>query len=193
MRRFDSLFRTALVALVLGLIPGSIAAQCSDGEPTGDRSAYLFLLSSSDMPGAGAALHLAISALGSDRCVDIALMAGGLELAKKGAHGPVFDAYGLDGAQMLDKAIAAGADVSVCQVCLTNQGIALDALRDGVTKINAYELLDMMETANVVLPFGATGMASMATMPPTTEQSPAAEPEAAVDECDPATDIDGCM
>lgn len=191
MSRIESLFRTALVALVLGLIPGSVAAQCSDGEPTGDRTAYLLLLSSSDMPGAGAALHLALSALASDRCVDIALMASGLDLAKKGAHGPVFEAYGLDGAQMLDKAITDGANVSVCQVCLTNQGITLEALRDSVSKINAYELLDLMEMADVVLPFGATGMPGVSATPPA--PNPAVEPQVTVDGCDPATDIDGCM
>lgn len=187
MKLLSPLRLVALLALLLPFLPMQATAQAA-AEPT----KYVFLMSSGAMPTAGSGLHLAITAAQTGRSVDIVLAASALDLGRKGAGGgPVFPAYGVDGPAMLVQAMAAGARVSVCHTCLVNQEIDLSAMRDGITKINAFGLLDMLEAADVVLGFGApdtgTGIsydAAPAFVAPTTD------PNAP---CDPTTDKDACM
>lgn len=158
----------------------------------GDAPRYVFIFSSGEMPAAGAGLHLAITAGRTGREVYILLMADGLDLARKGASGPVFAAYGIDGPGMLARAVAAGATVGVCQICLGNQGIDMTAMVEGTVRLTAQEVLDLLERADVVFPVGSAGAGGqiMTSTVPAPKLPPAApEPEV----CDPATDIDGCM
>ena len=189
--RFSSRLLALMVLLVLQL-PAQALAQTA-GPPARDTS-YVFVLGSSDMPVAGAALHLAISALQTKRDVHIVLLANGLDLGRKGATGPAFEAYGATGPEMLKRAMEAGAAVAVCQICLRNQHIRLEAMADGVTQINAYELLDLADAADVVLSFGSDGDGGQMIVPAMPQPAAGEEPALPADKpCDPATDVDACM
>lgn len=180
-----------LVALLLPFLPLQAAAQAT-------AKHYVFVMTSGAMPTAGSGLHLAIAAAQTGRSVDIVLAASALDLGRKGAGGgPVFPFYGVDGPAMLKQAIEAGARVSVCFTCLANQELDISAMLDGISKINAFEVLDLMEAADVIAGFGApdagTGIvidpaAAAALMPAGDAPAEGGEPP-----CDPATDIDACM
>jgi len=179
-----------LAALLMPFLPMQATAQAA-------AKHYVFVMTSGAMPTAGSGLHLAITAAQTGRSVDIVLAASGLDLGRKGAgDGPVFPFYGVDGPTMLKQAMEAGARVSVCFTCLANQQLDITAMLDGISKINAFQVLDLMEASDIVLGFGApdggTGIvidpAAAALMP--AGDAPAQGGEAP---CDPTTDIDGCM
>lgn len=190
MKLFSPLRLLALLAFLLPQVPIQATAQAAS-EP----AKYVFMMTSGAMPTAGAALHLAITAAQSGRSVDIVLAASALDLGRKGAgNGPVFSSYAVDGPAMLALAMEAGARVSVCQTCLRNQGIDIGAMVSGIAKINAFNILDMVEAADVVLGFGAPDAGTMITYdaaPAAADAMPGAADDE--DECDPATDIDACM
>lgn len=178
-----------LAGLLLALqMPTGTGAQTQDGES--EPGHHVLLLSSGEMPVAGAALHLAIMAAKSERQIDVLLLANALDLGRNGASGPEFASYELDGPAMLRQAIDAGATVSVCRICLENQGIELADMSGDIVSINSFEVLDLLETADVVLSFGA-GAAVPSIM--IEENSDASPPPPTVEACDPATDIDECM
>jgi predicted peroxiredoxin len=178
----------ALIAMIV--LPMQALGQTAG--PQSRDTSYVFVLGSSDMPMAGAALHLAISALQTKRDVHIVLLANGLDLGREGATGPAFEAYGATGPEMLKRAMDAGAAVAVCQICLRNQHLGLEAMADGVVQINAFELLDLMDATDVVLSFGTAGSGDQISIEPMPASGGTAAPQAA-DECDPATDVDACM
>ncbi|MBW6505756.1 MAG: DsrE family protein [Rhodobacteraceae bacterium] len=192
MKLFSPLRIVALLALMLPFLPMQAFAQ------TAAPAKYVMMISSGAMPTAGMGLHLAITAAKSGRSVDIVLAASGLDLGRKGAgNGPIFGTYGVDGPAMLAQAMAAGARVSTCRTCLLNQGIDIEDMIDGIAKINAFNVFDLAEAADVVLSFGApdmgTGISFDATPAASAEPAfvaPSTDPNAP---CDPTTDIDGCM
>ncbi len=185
----------AAIAVLFSLLSAPLQAQSPD-VPVGQAS-FLFVLSDSSMPVAGAALHLAIMALKSGRSVDVLLLANGLDLGRKGANGPEFAPYGASGPMMLGQAMAAGAQVGVCQICLKNQNIQADALIPGITPYNAYQVLDLMQTVDVIVPFGGVSGESQISIPmmvtPMAPEAAPAAPPSDDDACDPATDVDECM
>lgn len=188
----------AMALMLLLVLPVSFPSFAQGATTKNSAKTYVFVLSSADMPVSGAALHLAISALKSGRNVEIALLADGVGLGRKGAIGSQFAAYKADGPAMLMQAMGAGAHVFVCQICLANQNIGIKDMVDGVAKINAFELLDLTDAADVVLSFGATNVSTQISIstPVTPEPAAATVPAVAADEeeaCDPATDIDACM
>ncbi|WP_372839491.1 hypothetical protein [Phaeovulum sp.] len=193
MKLFSPARIVALLALLLPFLPMQAAAQAA-AEP----AKYVFVMSSGAMPTAGSGLHLAITAAKSGRSVDIVLAASALDLGRKGAgDGPVFPYYNVDGPAMLVQAMEAGARVSVCFTCLANQEIDLADMLDGIAKINAFSVLDLMEAADVVVGFGAPDMGTGITIDPAAVMAPADAAAPAADDgeppCDPATDIDACM
>ncbi|MFT6656990.1 DsrE family protein [Maritalea sp.] len=160
------------------------------------KTNYIFILSSAEMPIAGAALHLAITAQKSGRTVQISLLSSALNLGKIGAQGPKFAPYNASGPEMLRQAMDAGAKVVVCQICLTNQNITIDAMIDGISKTNAFELLDALDVADVVLSFGPPDGVATMIAPARPEKVKSTMSETSMDEepeCDPDTDIDACM
>ncbi|PKP69866.1 MAG: hypothetical protein CVT82_08500 [Alphaproteobacteria bacterium HGW-Alphaproteobacteria-4] len=190
MKLFSPLRVVALLALLLPFLPIQATAQTAAAP-----AKYVMMISSGAMPTAGMGLHLAITAAKSGRSVDIVLAASGLDLGRKGAgNGPVFPTYGVDGPAMLAQAMAAGARVSACRTCLLNQGIDIADMIDGIAKINALNVFDLAEAADVVLSFGApdagTGI-SFDAVPATVAPEAAPEEESVI--CDPTTDKDGCM
>lgn len=180
----------ALLAMPLLALPPATSASAQDS-----ATRYVIVLADASMPVAGAALHLAISAEKSGREVTIALLAGALDLARKGASGPDFPPYSADGPAMLGQAMAAGATVAICRICLENQNLTLDAMVDGIAQINAPQLLDRLEAADVVLTFGAgsadSGIAVSEVMAPAEPMATPVKPT--VDDCNPETDPDECM
>ena len=187
MKLFSPLRLLALLALLLPALPMQASAQAAA------PAKYLMMISSGAMPTAGMGLHLAITAAQSGRSVDIVLAASGLDLGRKGAgDGPVFPSYGVDGPAMLAQAMAAGARVSACRTCLINQGIDIGDMTDGIAKINALNVFDLAEAADVVMSFGAPDAGTGITFdaPAPAFVAPSTDPNAP---CDPATDIDACM
>jgi predicted peroxiredoxin len=189
MKLLSPLRLLALLAFLVPQMPLQATAQTAS-EPV----KYVFMMTSGAMPTAGAGLHLAITAAKSGRSVDIVLAASALDLGRKGAgNGPVFPSYSADGPAMLAQAMEAGARISVCQTCLRNQGLDIGDMNDGIARINALNVLDLTEAADVVLSFGApdagTGITFDAAPATGTMPAPADDGEA----CDPATDIDACM
>ena len=187
MKKLASLVLAAWLALLW--LPQQVLAE--DAAANAAKH-FVLVLGTAEMPVAGAGLHLALSARQSQRQVTILLLADGVDLALREGSGPVFAAYGADGPSMLRQALAGGAAVAICQICLKNRGVGLEAMAEGVTTLNAFEVLDLLETADAMLSFGG----GAGTMAGTVESEMAVVPEAAAAAeapCDPATDIDGCM
>jgi len=151
------------------------------------------------MPNAGAALHLAITAVRSGRSVDVVLLSSAVDLALDGASGPDFHAYEASGPDMLQQALDAGARVGVCQICLANSDRDADELIDKVAVVNAFDVMEMAEGADVVMSFASALPDSGITVEtfdfPAPPPPPAAiaPPPGGLEGCNPATDIDGCM
>lgn len=192
--RFPYVMRTFVAAALAAVVAAAPAPalRAQETAEARDSARYLFVLGGGDMPAAGSALHLVLSALGAGRPVDVLLLAGGVSLGRKGAQGPDFPAYGASGPEMLAMAMDRGAEVTVCQMCLRNNAITLDDMAEGIGSVNALQVLDMAERADVVLSFASALPETGITLAPLPAPAPAAPP-AAMDACDPATDIDGCM
>ena len=181
-----------VLALVLAAaLAFAVAPVRAEDAPAASKR-YVFVLGTSAMPVAGAALHLAITAQKSGRTVQIMLMADGVELGLDGANGVPFAAYQADGPQMLRQAIETGAEVAVCRICLVNRGIGLSAMAAGISEINVLQLLDAVEAADVVLSFGGEP-ATPGAMLPVAAAAPATPAAATEPACNPLTDPDACM
>lgn len=187
-----------LVAAAL-LAPAMILAALPATAQEASGKSYLFVLGAGDMPSAGAALHLAITAAKSGRSADVVLLSTAVDLALDGADGPDFAAYAASGPDMLQQALDAGARVAVCQICLANTGREADDLIDKAAVVNAFDVMDLAEGADVVLSFAGalpdSGITTDTIDFPAPPPPPAAiaPPPGGLEACNPATDIDGCM
>lgn len=186
---------TTVLSLCLGMF-FNVTTAAAQTQPTAHPApAYVFLMITSSMPVAGAGLHLAISAAKTGRDVHIMLLADGLNLGLPETEGVVFAPYRATGADMLAMAMAEGAQVYVCQICLRNRGIPIEFMAEGIASINAIRLLEITDAADVVMTFGADGVGPMQ-MSGGTVSAPSTMPLQTApgdDACDPASDPDECM